>query len=237
VAVERRVLNTLLEMDSLDGVLVEGTKTGFPNPNLDLYRKLMDRGIPLVFLHGNYPELKDTLWVLDDNYHGGEMLVDYLYKKGHRNIAGVFKSDDIQGHQRYAGYAAGLQKYGLPFDDSHILWYDTELKRRILEKFFEHDITRQIVDGCSAVVCYNDEIASHMITSLTQSGISVPKDIAVVSFDNSQYSEISVPRITSLSHGENNVGRMAARLLFRLIQGQPVQSQLAPWILIEKESS
>ena len=46
VSNERKVLQTLLGLEHLDGVLVEGTKTGLPNPNLDLYRKLMDRGIP-----------------------------------------------------------------------------------------------------------------------------------------------------------------------------------------------
>ena len=46
VSNERKVLNTLLDLTSLDGVLVEGTKTGLPNPNLDLYRRLIDRGSP-----------------------------------------------------------------------------------------------------------------------------------------------------------------------------------------------
>lgn len=237
VATERKILNTLLEMEELDGVLVEGTKTGFPNPNLDLYRKLIERGIPLVFFHGYYPELQDTIYVLDDNYQGGEMLVDYLYQKGHRNIAGIFKSDDIQGHQRYAGYAAALQKHGLPFDDNHVLWYDTELKNRIIERFFEPDITIQTIKGCSAVVCYNDEIASHVISVMTQSGVSIPGELAVVSFDNSQYSEMAVPRITSLSHGDNNVGKIAAQLLFCLMRGESCESRQAPWILVEKESS
>ena len=71
---ERKVLNTLLDLTSLDGVLVEGTKTGLPNPNLDLYRRLIDRGVPLVFMNGNYPELTDSLSVLDDNAAGGRML-------------------------------------------------------------------------------------------------------------------------------------------------------------------
>ena len=61
VSNERKVLNTLLDLTSLDGVLVEGTKTGLPNPNLDLYRRLIDRGVPLVFMNGNYPELTDSL--------------------------------------------------------------------------------------------------------------------------------------------------------------------------------
>ena len=234
---ERKILQTLLEMDVLDGILVEGTKTGFPNPNLDLYRELIGRKVPLVFFHGNYPELTQALSVLDDNYTGGRMLVDYLYQKGHRRIAGIFKSDDIQGHQRYAGFTSALLDHQLEINDNNILWYDTELKQRILEGFFEPDITSEIMDGCTAIVCYNDEIASHIVSNLVQYHVPIPDKMAVVSFDNSPYSEMSSPRITSLSHGQHNVGHMAAELLFRCIQKEPCQSQLAPWELVEKESS
>ena len=234
---ERQILKTLLEMDVLDGILVEGTKTGFPNPNLDLYRQLIERKIPLVFFHGNYPELSQTLSVLDDNRSGGQMLVDYLYQKGHRKIAGIFKSDDIQGHQRYAGFTTALLDHQLEINDQNILWYDTELKQRILEGFFQPDIMTQVLEGCTAVVCYNDEIASHVVSTLTKSHTSIPGEIAVVSFDNSPYSEMSSPRITSLSHGQYNVGRTAAELLFRCIQKDACQSLLVPWELIQKESS
>jgi GntR family transcriptional regulator of arabinose operon len=65
----------------------------------------------------------------------------------------------------------------------------------------------------------------------------VPGDVAVVSFDNSPYSEMSTPRITSLSHGRYNVGRLAAELLFRHMRGEDCSSELAPWFLVEKESS
>jgi len=49
LSVERKILQTLLTMKELDGVLVEGTKTALPNPNLDLYQKLIDRGYPPGF--------------------------------------------------------------------------------------------------------------------------------------------------------------------------------------------
>ena len=51
VANERKILQTLLSMP-VDGILVEGTKSALPNPNLDLYQQLMAKGIPLLFFHG-----------------------------------------------------------------------------------------------------------------------------------------------------------------------------------------
>ena len=234
---ERKILLTLLGMEQLDGVLVEGTKTGLPNPNIKLYKQLMDKGIPLVFLHGNYEQLPGTLSVLDDNAAGGRMLVEYLYKKGHRKIAGIFKYDDLQGRQRFIGYLDALQEFGLPLEDSSILWYSTDQKESFLKDGADRDEADRLLASCTAVVCYNDEIAARMVSYLTGKGLSVPGDVAVVSFDNSQYSEMSQPRITSLSHLQYNVGRLAAELLFRHLRGEACESELAPWFLVEKESS
>ena len=237
-ASERRILLTLLGMEQLDGILVEGTKTGLPNPNIKLYQKLMDRGIPLVFMHGNYEQLPDTLSVLDDNVAGGRMLVEYLYNKGHRKIAGIFKYDDLQGRQRFVGYLEAMQELGLSLEDKNIFWYNTDQKERFAKEGF-NDSARaaEFFAACTAVVCYNDEIAARVVAFLTRMGLSVPGDVAVVSFDDSPYSEMSTPRITSLSHAQYNVGRQAAELLFRLMRGEICQSQLVPWTLSEKESS
>ena len=218
---------------------MEGTKTCLPNPNLDLYRQLIGRGIPLVFLNGNYAELTGTVSVLDDNYGGGYALVEYLYNKGHRQIAGIFKSDDIQGHRRYAGFADAMRDFGLSMQDTHILWYGTEEK----ERFFSSqsraipEVLLKFLEGCSAVVCYNDEVASRLINTLLKRSVAIPEQLAVVSFDNSQYSELSPVRITSLSHGHINTGHVAAEMLLKLLEGSPCESQVLPWTLMEKESS
>ena len=234
---ERRILLTLLGMEQLDGILIEGTKTGLPNPNIRLYQKLMEKGIPLVFMHGNYEQLPDTLSVLDDNVGGGRMLVEYLYKKGHRKIAGIFKYDDIQGRGRFVGFLDAMQDLDLPLEDKNILWYGTEQKDHYLREGFDPAWAAEFLSGCTAVVCYNDEIAARLVSCLTKLGLSVPGDVAVVSFDNSAYSEMSTPRVTSLSHAQYNVGRLAAEMLFRHLHGETCSSALVPWALVEKESS
>lgn len=235
VSNERRVLKNLLSLP-VDGILVEGTKTALPNPNSDLYQQLIDRGMPLVFIHGNYANLPEALSVLDDNYGGGRMLVEYLYQKGHRKIAGIFKNDDIQGHQRYAGYATALRDLDLPMEDRQLFWYNTEVKEQILTGAYDDQLDGMLREF-TAVVCYNDEVSSHLVGCLQKRGRKIPEELAVVSFDNSRYSDLSPVRITSLSHGKYNVGRMAAEILVRLMRGEQCRSELAPWFLVEKESS
>ena len=235
IATERKTLQTLLTMRDLDGVLVEGSKTALPNPNLDLYRKLIDRGVRLVFFNGTYPELAAIPSVLADNYGGGKLLVEHLNRKGHQNIAGIFKNDDMQGTLRYAGYAETLRNLGLPLEDSRISWYNTETRKSFYSEAYL-DAVLEGFQGCSAIVCYNDEVAIRVVSHLKKRGVAVPEEMAVVSFDDSQYSELAPVRITSLSHGSRNLGELAANLMLRLLRGEACQSQVVPWTLMEKES-
>ena len=236
VSIERKVLQSLLEA-RIDGIITEGTKTAFPNPNLDLYRKLLEKKIPIVFINGSYPQLQDAVSVLDDNEGGGQMLVEYLAAKGHKKIGGIFKSDDIQGHGRYAGYAKGLQKCGLTLDDSLTLWYNTELRSIFLsDAVIMPVLQRWKEEGCTAIVCYNDEMACQLLPLLSKCGISVPQDISVVSFDNSHLCKIGSPSITSLAHPGPNVGSVAAEKLLTLMNGGIASSESLPWEIRERAS-
>ena len=236
VSVERTILLRLLETP-IDGILVEGTKTALPNPNLDLYRQLIDRKIPIVFINGSYPQLSNAVSVLDDNEGGGQMLVQYLAAKGHRKIAGIFKSDDIQGHGRYAGYAAGLQQAGLSLDDSMVLWYNTNFRGILMsDEVFSPLIRRWRSNGCTAVVCYNDDIACQLMALLTKNGISVPDEISVVSFDNSYLTEIGSIPLTSLNHASASVGQVAAKKLLSLMNGEYAVSEVLPWEIVSRAS-
>ncbi|MCI9156585.1 MAG: substrate-binding domain-containing protein [Lawsonibacter sp.] len=236
ISVERKILQTLLTIKDLDGVLMEGSKTALPNPNLDLYQKLIDQGVRLVFINGTYPQLADIPSVLADNSGGGRMLVEYLHGKGHEHIAGIFKSDDMQGPLRYAGYVEALRDLELPLEDGRICWYNTETRGSFQSEAFLDSLLSGFA-GCSAIVCYNDEVAIRVVSHLKKRGVGIPQEMAVVSFDNSQYSELAPVRITSLSHGSQNLGELAADLMLGLLRGEERPSVVVPWVLMEKESS
>ncbi|MCH3972539.1 MAG: GntR family transcriptional regulator [Oscillospiraceae bacterium] len=238
VSRERDILLHILD-NPVCGILAEGTKTALPNPNLDLYQRIHSLGIPIVFLHGAYPQIKDSICISDDDFGGGYLLTKYLLQKGHKNIAGIFKSDDIQGLNRYNGYLSAFRDRGLPLPDSNILWFSTKDKSRLLK---DHDLSvigpfvNAILHRCTAVVCYNDEIAFSLISLLQKQKIKIPQEMAVVSFDDSYYSELSPVRITSLAHGTHHIGRLAAKALIDTMKGTPAKSLAVSWKLIEKES-
>ena len=67
VGAERDILLQLLEQP-VGGILVEGSKTALPSPNADLYRRLRETGVPLLFLHGAYGAMAGIPCICDDNY-------------------------------------------------------------------------------------------------------------------------------------------------------------------------
>ena len=162
-----------------------------------------------------------------------------IFSKGHTNIAGIFKIDDLQGHGRYNGYLKALTDANLSFSDKNILWFDTDSREHLLNDhhIFFDSFCETVLKKCTAVVCYNDEIAYYLVKTLLNKGVNIPDDIAVVSFDNSQLSELSPIKITSLAHGTRRIGQKAAMQMLNLIDKNEVNSETVSWTLVEKESS
>ena len=95
---------------------------------------------------------------------------------------------------------------------------------------------QQQLGSCTAVVCYNDEIAFHLIRTLLRAGKRVPEDVAVVSFDNSYYSTFGPVGITSAGHEPHAMGRAAADALLSQLRRQPCPSVCLPWTLYPRQS-
>lgn len=222
---ERRILTELLRKP-IDGLIVEGTKTALPNPNIDLYDAFATRGIPVVFINGFYPDLKKPIYVVADDRAGGRMACEQLLRRGHQRIAGIFKSDDIQGHRRYAGYAEALRCAERNVEDDHVMWYTTENRDSLLET-----CAMRTLRDCTAVVCYNDEVALQVLKLLTESGVPVPDHMELASFDNSTFAQLSAVPFLSLSNPKEQLGRLAAEKMLHILQGQAEKSTVLPWSL------
>lgn len=236
---EREILTQLLEQN-VSAVLVEGSKTALPTPNCHLFEQFRARGIPVLFLHGIYSNLSGFPCLLDDNFNGGQQLAQYLLSKGHRSFAGIFKSDDIQGPQRYHGVVTTLLDAGIPIQDSSFFWYDTEDRAALVQNprcDLLRNFIRHRMGDATAIVCYNDEIAYLLIQKLLEQGLRVPEDVAVASFDNSFYSQVGPVPITSLGHKLNRTGKTAAAMVLELLSGKPPRSARLEWELKVRSSS
>lgn len=211
---ERTILEDIISRDEVAGIIMETTKSGIPSPNLSLFRELKRRKIPIIFMNSYYPLLDIPHVSLNDKATGYK-ITKHLLDNGHRKIGGIFKLDDGQGHQRYAGHVRAMNEAGLSVDNSAILWVDTEdvkhleLSRdRILERFRD----------CTAMVCYNDEVAFGLIELFKKEGIRVPEDISVISVDDSNLAVIGDVKLTSVPHPMERLGEKAAVNLLAMIK-------------------
>ncbi len=238
IDIERTHLLSLLEHPPR-GLIVEGTKSALPTPNFDLYEQLKSAGTRLLFLHGCCPTLSSETCIKDDNYYGGYLLARHLTDLGHIHVAGLFKLDDAQGPERYLGAACCLRDLGLTLSDKNVGWFsssDLEALQKKQDTRFLASFSKERLSGCTAVICYNDEIAYWLIKELSYAGIRVPKDFSVVCFDNSYLSELSRVRITTLTHRPHEMGQRVADTMAQLLKGVPAVSQEIPWELVRKES-
>ena len=99
------------------------------------------------------------------------------------NIGALFKFDDLQGPERYQGLSSSMRDLGIPLSDTHTGWLSTDdlnnLEKRHDTRFLS-DFIQKKLDGCTAVVCYNDEIAYWLIRELQYAGYTIPKAMTVV---------------------------------------------------------
>lgn len=239
IDLEYRILSDLLAAPPR-GIIAEGCKTALPNPNLEVYRQLMKKGTSVVFLHNYYPSLPESLYVKDDNTAGSAMLVRYLAGQGHTAIGGIFKTDDLQGIERYQGFAETMRALHLHISDDRTGWFDSR-DQNALESHgdtaFLRRIAEESLNSCTAVICYNDMIAYYLLRELRQAGYHLPDDMAVTAFDNTYLSNYGPLSITTLAHRPHEMGTKAAQTVINKMRGLPVNSQEIPWSLNLKEST
>lgn len=234
---ERAILQRALD-HGVDGLIIEGTKTALPNPNMALYRALKEKNIPFVFINGSYPQLQDCVQVVMDDYAGGELAAQALLDRGFRRIGGIFKRDDRQGHERFRGVCDCLARAGQSLPDDRVCWFGTESRRTLFQEEGPRSLLEHIAEGRGpdALVCYNDETALSLCAALRERGCKAPRDVSVISFDNSAFASLAHPALTTLNHPKDDFGALAAQKLLRMMAGEREESVSFPWTLVERES-
>ena len=165
----------------VSGLIIEGSRSAFPNPNIRLFREIRKRNIPTLFIHNHYEnQLFDSVEMEDAR--AAYELTKILIEHGHRRIGGIFKYDDMQGIERYKGFIQCLSDYGVKFDDDCVRWYSTKDMDEKLSKKGMLRMYRRTKD-CTAMIVYNDEVAGYYMEFLADRGLSVQDDVSVVSFD------------------------------------------------------
>ena len=185
-----------------------------PNPNIEYYRKLEEKEVPFLFIHNYYSDVKCPSILMDD-IGASKKMTQMLIEAGHTDIAGIFKGDDLQGHRRYLGYVQALGEAGIPVREELIGWFYSNYDNNILLEISIKAIL-DTLDYYTAMIAYNDLIALEINRFYVQNGISIPRNVSMVSFDDGAAS--SNLGIISAKHPKKMLGIEAAMRILRMIR-------------------
>lgn len=232
---EREQLKKLLEYDVV-GAIIEPTASALGNTNLDYYNKIKKNNIPYLMINATYNKEEQSYVIMNDE-KGSYVLTDYLIKLGHKKIAGIFKEDDMQGLERKRGYIKAIKENNIEIDSTIIGDFKTYEEDFYINAFAKSLLTRK--DKPTAIVCYNDKIAVKVIKVAKEIGLSIPKDLSIVGYDNDEtIAEIFDCGITTISHPKEELGRKAAEMLLLLINGKKEKvSYIFEPEIVEKNSA
>lgn len=204
---EDHYLEQLTEL-RVRGVLI--TAMDYANPRL---RRLRDAGVPVVLVDRAPASSDDWCSVGVDDLAGGELAVSHLLEAGHRRIAYVGGPAEIpQVADRHSGALKAVADAGL--EEKTLTWIRTDgltiaEGRRAGEKLLGLSGSRRP----TGVFCANDLLALGLLQHLTQSGVRVPDDLAIVGYDDIEYAAAAAVPLTSVAQPRQLLGRTAARLL------------------------
>lgn len=147
-------------------------------------------------------------------------MVDYLCRKGHRDIAIICarKSDASVGKLRLDGYKQALKEHGIPVRDELILPMLEEYEDYSVQNgyYLMRDfLAKQI--PCTAVYAISDMLAIGAARALTEAGRRIPGDVALAGFDGLELGEYMNPPLTTVRQPIVDMARETARILFDII--------------------
>ena len=230
---EAYILDSMIK-NNIDGLIIEPSKSGIPYINTDFYQKIKALGIPCIFVHADTNPLMGIPSIRMDDYLLGQSAAEYLIKHGHKNIAGIFKSDDMQGQLRYSGVINALKHHDLLASERNMYWYTTEDIKLIRNGNLDTEILDRI-GNATALVCYNDEMAKTLIDILYKSDKKIPDDISIISFDDLALE--STIGLTTFAHPKKELKKIVAVQLLKLLDNPNFNASIKfPPKLIERDS-
>jgi LacI family transcriptional regulator len=195
---------------SFDGLLVVE-----PEGTLDYIAGLHARGLPVVLIDDRahrplFPSVATT------NRTGGHAAGAHLLELGRRQplvITGLNRFGCT--HERLDGFAEAYANAGLPLDPALVVEGDFTFDCGQLA------VKRTIEAGLSfdAIFAHNDLSAAGAIQAVREAGRRVPKDVAVVGFDDLPLAATTEPPLTSVRQPLREMGETAARMLLAHFDG------------------
>jgi len=175
--------------------------------------------------------------VTSDNVFGAKMAAKYLLDKGHTNIIHITTVLNIStSSERIIGFKQAMERAGLEIDEQSIIAMDYS-DQEAFQNAMSQLIKRKA--DFSAIFAFNDIMAFHVIKALHSFGLSVPKDVAVIGYDNNDFADFCSVPLTTVHSDSFYLGFLAAATLLERIhcESTPYSEKLIkPKRIIERDS-
>jgi len=191
--------------------------------------------LPFVLIHSQGGLLSTAPSVRITSWEGGFVATSHLVKLGHKRIAYIGKTSMARDAiERLAGYRAALEEAHLPHDPQ--LQCPGEFTE--IDGYTATKTLLELPEPPTAIFAGNDRQAAGVYRALHEVGISVPDQMSVIGFDNLFYTEIMNPALTTVHAPRLELGRTAATMLLRLINGETLEMTrvVLPTEFIERQS-
>lgn len=191
---------------------------------------------PAVMAYGYSGSKKYPSVVIDDE-KGSYDMTKYLISMGHRKIGVICGCpDNIHSQKRCLGYQKALFGEKILYNPELIRYGDWYRKSASIE-------TENLIrEGVTAIFCFNDQMAGGVYDYLEDHQMKAGKDIAVVGYDNQEFTNYFRPQITTMEIAVREIGNKAAEILLDIIDDKydwdinPKNEIEIPGRLIERAS-
>jgi LacI family transcriptional regulator len=203
------VINRLLATQLTAGLLAV-----FPGRASEQLTRLYKQGFPIVIIDDQIEQT--TPWVGTDNTAGAYTAVRHLIKLGHRRIAHIQGPPEyLASHDRYNGYRQALLEEGIIPDPDLVLVGDflPPTGRACASTLFELPLEKRP----TAIFAATDQMAYGVLTAVEEYGLSVPRDIALVGYDDDAPSAHVRPALTTIRQPIFEMGQSGIELLLSML--------------------
>lgn len=169
---------------------------------------------PLVLL-GTGPQVEGTPRLSLDDEAAATQAVGHLLERGRRRIAMIGAAADDGRHPRLAGYRRALEGADLPVDPALIAPVSGNIGEEG-ERACEEMLARCAEAAAplpDALFATTDWVALGALRSLRRHGLAVPRDVAVIGFDDIPYARVATPSLSTISPDRAQIAQQALSLL------------------------
>ena len=211
---EIKYLN-IFKTNNIMGIIIT-PKTDQDEYNSKYLYQLEDLGVPVVLLDRGI-NLSHFNSVFVNNTSGSFDAVSTLIKEGHKDIAIVSgPMSSKPGRERFYGYENALRSNNIEVNDKYVFYGDFKLESG-------YEMTKKILKlkkRPTAIFAANNMMAQGCVKAIIENGLSIPNDIAFISFDDVDMFEIMNMNISTVSRPTELMGEVAAEMLFDLIENK-----------------